>query len=178
MDERAIEIPIIWDIVKKYPEQNILEVGNVLSHYFCINHDILDKYEKGEGVINQDVVNFQTSKRYKLIVSISTLEHVGWDESPREPKKILQAIQNLKQLLAPNGKIIVTLPLGSNADLDLLLQNKRLPFTKQYYLKRISRDNKWVEVNWKDICKTKYNRPFPNANGLIIGVIEKNNLKL
>lgn len=58
-NERAVEIPIIWDIVKKDKGQSILEVGNVLSHYFSISHDVVDKYERGEVVINEDVINFQ-----------------------------------------------------------------------------------------------------------------------
>ena len=97
MNERAIEVPIVWKIVSEYSEGRILEVGNVLSHYFSVCHDILDKYEKADGVINQDVVNFWAPNKYELIVSISTLEHVGWDESPRDPNKILRAIENLKR---------------------------------------------------------------------------------
>jgi hypothetical protein len=54
-------------------------------------------------------------------VSISTLEHVGWDEMTREPMKILKAIENLKNLTNPKGKIVVTLPLGYNPELDRLL---------------------------------------------------------
>src|SRR3990172_4116095 len=77
-NERCVETPIIWSIVKRSKEANILEVGNVLSHYFDTNHDVLDKYERAPGVINEDVVEFKSNKRYDLIVSISTLEHVGW----------------------------------------------------------------------------------------------------
>ena len=63
--------------------KNIFEVGSVLSHYFPINHDVLDKYEKGHGVINQDVVDFKPHNKYDLIVSISTLEHVGFDDNTK-----------------------------------------------------------------------------------------------
>jgi SAM-dependent methyltransferase len=135
-NERAVEIPIVWKIVKKYMDRNILEVGNVLSHYFSVNHDILDKYEKAKGVINQDVVNFSTAKKYDLIVCISTLEHVGWDETPREHMKILHAIENLKKLLAPKGKIVITLPLGYNPELDKLLKNGKIHFTKRFCMRR------------------------------------------
>jgi hypothetical protein len=88
-NERAVEVPIIWDIVREHYRQGkrVLEVGNVLSHYFRIFHDVLDKYEVAEGVINQDVVDFKPAWKYDLIVSISTLEHVGWDEEPKEPEK-------------------------------------------------------------------------------------------
>jgi hypothetical protein len=59
-NERAVVVPIIWDIVKKSHEQKkrILEVGNVLSYYFKVDHDILDKYEIMEGVINEDIESF------------------------------------------------------------------------------------------------------------------------
>jgi len=95
-NERAVEIPIIWHIVRENKGKRILEAGNVLSHYFRVDHDIVDKYERAEDVINEDVVNFQPSKKYDLIVSISTLGHVGWDENPKEPSKILKAIEHLK----------------------------------------------------------------------------------
>jgi len=178
-NERAAEIPIIWNIVKRYKERNILEIGNVLSHYFPVNHDIVDKYEKADGVINQDVVHFYSPKKYDLIVSVSTLEHVGWDEdlsshkTLNDPKKILQAIENLKGLLAPKGKIIITLPLWYNPELDKLLRDGRIQFTRLFYLKRISKDNRWIEVYWKDLQNARYNTPFYAANGLVIGIIEK-----
>jgi len=171
-NERAVELPIIWEIVKKYSGKRILEVGNVLSHYFYVNHDILDKYDKARGVINQDVVDFHPSKKYDLIVSISTLEHVGWDEKPREPTKILRATENLKNLIASGGKIVVTLPLGYNNLLDKLLKEGRIPFTKCYFLKRILGDNRWIEVEEDDVHEAKYFGPFLGTSGLVIGIID------
>src|SRR6266516_2600109 len=75
--ERAVEIPLVMDMVRKYQGKNILEVGNVLSHHVRFEHDTLDKYEIAEGVTNADIVDFTSEKKYDLIVSISTLEHVG-----------------------------------------------------------------------------------------------------
>lgn len=100
-NERAVEIPIIREIWKENKGKEVLEIGNVLSHYFSVNHDIVDKYEKAKSIINEDVVNLKPSKKYDLIISISTLEHVGFDEEPKEPEKILRAIENLKNLLSP-----------------------------------------------------------------------------
>lgn len=171
--ERAIEVPIIWELVKTYRGKEILEIGNVLSHYFPVNHDILDKYEEVNGVVNQDVIDFQPSKKYDLIVSISTLEHVGWDENLREPMKILPSLENLKRCLSPGGKIVVTLPLGYNSEIDTLLNEGKIQFTKIYCLKRISDDNKWTEVDWKDVQNATYNYSVSHANGLIIGIIQK-----
>ena len=178
-NERAVEIPIVWQIVKKYVGKNILEVGNVLSNYFPVNHDIVDKYEHAENVINQDAIDFQTAKRYDLIISISTLEHVGWDENPSDHEilhksdKILHVIANLGKLLTPKGIMVITVPLGYNHDLDKLLRSNQVRFKRRFCLKRISKDNRWIEVAWEDIDGIKYNSPFPAANGLLIGIVEK-----
>jgi SAM-dependent methyltransferase len=171
-NERAVEIPIVWDIIKQSEGKTILEIGNVLSHYFTISHDVVDKYEKAKGVINQDVVDFHTGKKYDLVISISTLEHVGWDEEPRESTKALRALQHIKEALNPQGKIVVTFPIGYNSELDVLLKRGLLEFTNQYYLKRVSRDNQWVEATWEDVWNTEYDHPYPMANGLVIGVWE------
>ena len=171
-NERTVEVPIVRNFIGDGGKR-ILEVGNVLSHYFHVNYDVIDKYEKAHGVINEDVVDFQPSKKYDLIVSISTLEHVGWDENSRDPKKILKAIENLRRCLAPKGKIVATLPLGFNPEVDRLIEEKKIGFTRQYCLKRVSPLNKWVEVSYEEIKGSKIHDPFPNANGLVVGVIEK-----
>lgn len=85
LNERAIEIPIINRIVTQYRGKDVLEIGNVLSHYFPVRHTILDKYELGQGVINEDICTYAPGKLFDLIISISTLEHVGYDENPRSP---------------------------------------------------------------------------------------------
>jgi hypothetical protein len=171
-NERAVEIPIVMEMVRNYRGKNILEIGNVLSHHVRFDHDILDKYEIAKGVINQDVVDFKTPKRYDLIVSISTLEHVGWDEKPRENMKIPRAIENLRSLITSRGgAILVTVPLGYNSDLNKLLKDGTIRFSKQYYLARISKGNEWKEASWEDVKCAKYNKPFPFANGLLIGIL-------
>ena len=64
----------------------------------------------------------KAKEAYK-IVSISTIEHVGWDETPRDPNKIPRALENLTtRCLAPGGEIVVTLPIGYNTYLDKLLK--------------------------------------------------------
>lgn len=172
LNERAVEVSIVWEAVKQC-KGRVLEVGNVLSHYFSISHEVIDKYEKAEGVLNVDVVDFTPPTRYDLIVSISTLEHIGWDEKPKDPEKILQAFENLKALLNPGGMLLATLPLGYNPVLDHLLEKKKIKFTEFYCLKRISKDNHWREVGWGEIRGTKYDFPFPLANAIVIGVWRK-----
>ena len=173
LNERAVEVPIVWEIVRNNQGRKILEVGNVLSHYFPVFHDILDKYDKGEEIINQDVVDFRPSQKYDLIVSISTLEHVGWDEEPKDPEKIWLAIDRLKECLAPEGRMIVTLPLGYNLKMDQLLSEGKIQFTNQYFLKRVSNDNNWQEVDKNEVLgiERRYNYFKMTAKGLLIGTV-------
>jgi len=161
-------------MVKKYQEQNkrILEVGNVISHIYHFNHDVLDKYEIVGDIINEDVVDFKPSKEYDLIFSIITLQHVGWNESPRDPKKILKAIENLRKILAPHGQIIIFHGLGENKQMDEFLKNGTLKFDKEFYLMKISK-YRWKEVNWDDVKNLEYDYSTPTANGVVIGIIEK-----
>lgn len=97
----------------------------IISLYY----DIVDKYEKNKVVINCDISEITSSKKYDLIVSVSTLEHVGWDEhvfdnnvqgdiSSLDDTKIPKAIRKLEFLLNNQGKIIVTLLIGYNEILD------------------------------------------------------------
>ena len=171
-NERSVEIPIVMEVVNKNEGKKILEVGNVLSNYFSIPHDRVDKYEVDERVINQDIVDYKSDEKYDLIVSISTLEHVGWDETPRDDTKIPRAIENLKSLVKPGGLIVITLPLGYNEALNKLFKEGTIRFPKQHYLKRMSKANEWKEVSWQDVENSKFGVPYTGANGLVVGFIQ------
>jgi hypothetical protein len=171
-NERAVEIPIIVEIIEQYLGREILEVGNVMSHYFNIDHDVIDKYERGTRVINEDAADFRSIKLYDLIISVSTLEHIGWDESPREDTKILHVLNNLKGLLSENGIMVITLPSGYNLILEKFLRTKVIQFDEQYCLKRISKSNEWEEISCEELYNIQYDRPFPGANGLVIAIVK------
>ncbi|MBU4351201.1 class I SAM-dependent methyltransferase [Patescibacteria group bacterium] len=170
-NERAVEIPIVKRILDQYRGKNILEVGNVFSHYFPICHDVLDKYEKGESVINQDAAEFSSLKKYDLVVSVSTIEHIGDDENPKQPQKSLAALENLKTLVSPQGKIVITFPLGYNQELDKMFRQECLGLTKSFCLKRVSPFNKWQEVECQDASLVKYNQPYRAGNAIVLGII-------
>lgn len=171
--ERAVEIPIFLNIIRENIGKNILEVGNVMSHYFKFDHDIVDKFEKGNNVVNEDIVDFTSDRKYDLIIAISTIEHVGWDDENRLPFKIIKAIENMKKNLKQNGKIILSFPIGENPFLDIIFKENRIEFSEVYYLKKISLDNKWIQTSREEILKCYYNIPYQFANGLVIGIIKK-----
>ncbi len=169
--ERAVEIPIALEM---FPwVGNVLEIGNVLSQYSPLQHDIVDKYEKGDGVQNIDVVDYNPTKRYDLIVSISTLEHVGWDEVPKEPEKLLIAIKTMKDLLTDKGKMLVTVPLGYNEFLDQCIYDGRLGFSRTLFMARTSHMNDWKQTGFEEASAHKYGEIYPCANGIAIGLFEK-----
>ena len=171
-NERCALLPIAWEFVQSFQKQrkSILEIGNVLSYVYPVNHDVLDKYEIIDGVINEDVVNFKTNKKYDLILSIVTLQFVGWDEVPRNPNKVLMAFENLKSILAPGGLIIIMHGLGEHKEVDELLKNGRLKFEKQFYLMKTS-GYKWKESTWEEVKDLPFNHSVPTANGVVIGLI-------
>ena len=168
-NERAVEIPIAMGLVEKYLGRRILEVGNVLSHYFSFPHVIVDKYEVAPGVTNEDIVEYSTRQKFDLVLSISTLEHVGWDETPQDGTKIIKALKNIKNLVNPGGLVMVTVPIGQNPLLDKLIREGIIKFDRQYYMKRISKSNLWEQKGWDSVNSCRSGDPFPGANAIIVG---------
>ena len=131
-NERAIEVPIAIDLLKQYKGQMILEVGNVMHWYYKSNHHIVDKYERGKNIASVDIVDY-ISPKYDLILSVSTLEHVGYDEVPHDSEKIYKAIEKMKSLLFFGGLLFVTIPVGQNPTIDMDRFEKQ--FSKTHRLK-------------------------------------------
>jgi len=149
--DREVEIPIILDLIKEYKNKNILEVGNVLQWYTPIHHEVVDKYEIAGGVINQDIINFKPKKKYDLIISISTLEHVGYEEEEKDGGKAITAIKHLSELLNKNGLLFFTIPLGYNLILDKFVLNH--PKIHKKIMTKIN--NIWVQIPIEEYTKNK-----------------------
>lgn len=174
INERAIEVPIAMSFLRKYAGRAILEIGNTINHYFPFPHDVVDKYEKAAGVLNEDVVDLRPQKRYELIISISTLEHVGFDEEPRDPAKVLRAFDNLvENCLAPSGHIAVTMPIGYNPAVDRFLEQGRISFTEEYFFRRLSKDNEWRQVLRAEAFAVKRAQAIPGIASIIVGVLKR-----
>lgn len=170
-NERTVEVPYFWELVKENSGKNILEVGNVLSHYYTINHEVLDKYEQGPGVINADVVNFDPQKRYDLIISISTLEHVGWhdyDPDEYQPGKCLAVIRHLQDLLEDDGRLIFSFPKGYNAELESYFEKRLIAPKEAYVLRRPLWINTWHECSWEEVLDRNYKLFWRIPLGLVI----------
>ena len=141
-NERAVEIPLIVEFLRIHGHGAGLEFGNVLNHYgLGESRTVIDRYETAEGVTNIDVLDIDPDLRFDYIFSISTLEHVGWDEATRNPDKAEHAYNHLRSLLGPNGRMLITIPLGHHDRLDELVAKGQLATTRQMTLVRET--NRW-----------------------------------
>ena len=169
--ERAVEIPIGLAALTAADPARTLEVGNVLRKFSTSTHAVIDKYERADGVVNADALEW-IGGPYELIVSISTLEHVGYDEQPRDALKAVRAIEHLRRLLAPGGTMLATIPLGYNRDLDDALRDGSVGAHLAYLARRS--ELRWEQVEAADpgwpwaSGAAVYGWPWPGANVLAI----------
>ena len=169
--ERIVEVPIALEALDRRRGQHILEVGNVLSHYVPCSHVILDKYEDHPACLNMDIFDFEPPCPLDFIVSVSTVEHIGWNEFENTPERAVQALTRMADMLAPGGTMLVTIPWGYNPALDRYLQSRECLFTELRYMRRVSRKNKWEETDAGACADAKYGEPFPFGNVIVFGYL-------
>lgn len=130
--DRKYEIPIFIKAIEDYGKDDILEVGNTLSHYVDVKYDIVDKYEEDSNIIPEDICTYKPDKKYGLIISISTLEHIGLYQYGEGDKETIElAMKNIKSLLKPKGKFIFSYTgNGYNPELEEWLENNNIKITK------------------------------------------------
>ena len=171
LTERAVEVPVAQALVDAHPPGRVLEIGNVLSHYRPQRHVVVDKYEQAQGGLNRDVLDLGGLGEFDLIVAVSTLEHVGWDESPRDPAKAKLAVDVLRSLLAPGGRLAITVPVGYNTAFDAALRSGEVPLQRAVALRRPG-GTRWREVAPHDVWSASYDFLLYRARGVLFGFIE------
>lgn len=146
LDERVIEYPWVVSRLAEKPGR-LLDAGAALNHSHLLGHPRLVKKQivvytlspKGEVISPDDTVSYvfgdlrQTILRddvFDEIVCISTLEHVGLDNSryyttnanyrQSNQQDFRLAVQEMRRTLAPGGRLFVTVPFGKPRDLGWL----------------------------------------------------------
>ena len=144
--ERTVEIPIAFDFLAALNKPaSVLALVNVLSHYEnhlsetlgIASRRIVDKLEVEVGVDNEDLMNLASEKKYDAIVSLSTVEHMGQKGDPSggygehaenlDIEAPLKAIANIYDILAADGKALITVLFGKLVDGEWYIQ-----FSKEY----------------------------------------------
>jgi len=169
--ERIVEIPIVSRELKRQGSRRVLEVGNVLYHYFPCTHTVVDKFEESPHCLNLDILDYHPDTSYDFIFSISTVEHVGLNALEQSPEKSVLALQHMRTLLAPGGRMVVTIPWGYNPVLDRYLFSDECLFNALKFMRRVSRKNVWVQAEADSVQTARYGEPYPFANALVIGYL-------
>ena len=123
--------------------------------------DVVDRYELALGVWNIDVLTIDSGP-YDLIISISTSTMWGWDEDSEDADKPLRAVEHLASLLAPGGRLLVTMPVGYNPHVDSALRSGIFTFDELRYRRRVSHSNRWTEIPATDVGKPRDGHPSPS----------------
>jgi hypothetical protein len=210
--ERAVEIPIAFNFLAALQKlASILEVGNVVSHYEnhlsetlgITSRRIVDKFEVEVGVDNEELMNLPSDKKYDAIVSLSTVEHIGQKGDPsggygeqeenRDVEDSLKAITKIYDLLAPDGKALITVTFEKLIDGEWYIQ-----FSKEYLyflgkkygipkdavsvncLKLIDRETNgssfnvlWEELDALELSYLEYGSPFSQTNAIAVIELSK-----
>lgn len=165
--ERAVELPVALALLHEAqaaPARRVLEVGDVLTHHAWSDHLVVDLYGRRPGVVNEDIASF-TGGPFDLVLSVSTVEHIGWDESPRDVDKAARAVGHMVSLLAPGGEMLVTIPVGYHRFLDDAVTDGRLNPTRIAWLVRTG-VRRWTEGSEDEALATVYGWPHAGASAV------------
>ena len=135
LDERCVEYP--WVLTQLGPEpESVLDAGSVLNYRFILEHPSLNQkrlhiitlapepycfWNRGISYLFHDLRSIPTrDSYYDTIVCISTLEHVGFDNSfftkeqaeEYRPDDFMIVMQEFSRVLKKGGTLLLTVPFG------------------------------------------------------------------
>ncbi|MDJ1175410.1 class I SAM-dependent methyltransferase [Roseofilum capinflatum] len=137
IDERIVEYPLLLSRIDQY-QGNILDAGSTLNNELIVKHEALKNkkltlltlapeencfWHLGISYVFADIRELPFKNNlFDAVVSVSTLEHIGMDNTLlyssdpiyKQDSKydFIQAVKELKRVLKPGGKCLVTVPFG------------------------------------------------------------------
>ena len=132
-DERPIEIP--WALGRARGAKRVLDAGSAFAEpaYLAallalgadevVAVDLAPMDVPGLRAVVADLRNLPFGDgSFDVALCISTIEHVGFDNSvygidaERDDDGIARALGELRRVLAPDGRLVVTVPTGARED--------------------------------------------------------------
>jgi len=168
-NERTVEIPLGFYFLENYSDA--LELGAVMPYYGAEKHEVWDLHDPHKccGRVDLEGDDFDVSGR--AVFSISTIEHVGFNNYggagflPREQWR--RAFVLLQTIVQNASVYLLTYPLGYNIDLDALVEAQ---CPNRIILRRINSRNTW-EVD--PTRSTAYCYGTPQSRTLLANIGEE-----
>jgi SAM-dependent methyltransferase len=135
-DERTVEFPWVISQLGPHPER-VLDAGSSLNHSLLIEHPHLVAkklyivtlapesncfWHRGIAYLFEDLRTLPIrDATYDTVVCVSTLEHIGCDNTlytgqttgnEGHPLEFGGAVQELRRVLKPGGRLLLTVPFG------------------------------------------------------------------
>jgi SAM-dependent methyltransferase len=188
-DERAIEIP--WTLSRYAGEQRVLDIGTAnaepayvegLRELYAPELVTLDLAEPADVVADVRALPFEDG-RFDVVFCVSTLEHVGLDNSAygidatRDENGQEAALRELYRVLARDGRLLVTVPTGERDDQGWQLQRAPrewisafeqsgfLVFEDELY---VHAANGWRTATLAEAETARYGEPGPGAGAVLL----------
>lgn len=136
IDERCIEYPWLFSHLPSGPLR-LLDAGGTLNHVFILDHPKLKEkllhiltlapeavcsWDRGISYLFADLRDIPVRDNYyDAVTCLSTLEHVGCDNSvltgnarhqEGSPEDFLTAVSEMRRVLRPGGTLYLTVPFG------------------------------------------------------------------
>ena len=136
-----------WVLAQK--KRLVADIGSRLDGYvshvassqkvFVIDIRPIKKAIPNVEFIKDDILNYKSKKRFEIVTSLHTLEHIGLGRygDPIDPMGHIKAFSALAKMTLPKGQLVVSFPIDSQT---------RVEFNGQRMV-GYQEPIKWAEVN-------------------------------
>lgn len=156
-----------WVLAQK--KSKIVDVGSRLDGYVAhvaasrklsvIDIRPIKKLIPNVEFIQADILNFKGSRKFEIVTSLHTLEHIGLGRygDPIDPEGHIRCFESLAKLVFPKGHLVVSFPIDSETRVEfngqrligvleplLWAERNKLKFTSFMYL---DSDDKFLDIS-------------------------------